>query len=57
MINAEIVIGFSNATYDANENDGEAIIQIGLINGTLQTEVSIQLSVSDGTALSKCLKL
>lgn len=55
IINADVVIGFINAPYEVNENDGEALIRVGLINGNLQREVSIQLSLSDGIASSKFL--
>ena len=49
-----LVIGFINPTFQANENDGFVTVEFGiLLNGGLQTEVSIELFFSDSVALSK----
>ena len=44
------MIGFINAPYEAIENGGFATVTIGVIEGALQREVSVDLSFSDGSA-------
>ena len=51
----EAVIGFVDLPYEFNEGDGEGDLVIGVINGALKTELFMELSFSEGTALSKFL--
>ena len=48
-----MVIGFINAPYAANENDGNAVFEIGIISGRLQREVSVEFSIFSGSAVGK----
>ena len=51
--NAEL-IGFINAPYQANENDGFVTVEFGVLNGVQpSTDVTVELSLSGGTARSK----
>ena len=47
-----LVIGFS-PPFQANENDGFVTVEFGILSGSLQAEVSIELFFSDSVALSK----
>ena len=49
----DVVIGFINAPYAANENDGNAVFEIGIISGRLQREVSVEFSIFSGSAVGK----
>ena len=51
----EVVIGFLSESYSVNESDGRASIEFGVITGSLGTDISVQLSFSDGSALCKLL--
>ena len=54
MLNAVVMIGFINAPYQANENDGTVSVQVGVVGSIrLGREVTIELSYSSGSALSK----
>ena len=48
-----MVIGFLSDSYITNENENEVTIQIGVLNGTLQDDVFVQISFEDGSALRK----
>ena len=50
-----MVIGFLSESYSVNESDGTASIEFGVITGSLGTGISVQLSLSDGSALCKLL--
>ena len=50
---AEIVIGFINPPYVANERDGVSFLRFGVITGNLQREISVELSLSNGSAIRK----
>ena len=45
------MIGFINLPYSATENDGVAFVEIGVISGNLQRDVSFQLLFTSGSAL------
>ena len=47
------MLGFITAEFFANENDGILTVEFGILSGILQVEVSVELSFSDDTALSK----
>ena len=51
----EVVIGFINASYQANENDGVATLLVGVTSSpqVLQRTVSVLAVFSDGTAGGK----
>ena len=53
----EAVIGFLSESYSVSESDGTASIKFGVINGSLQTEISVNLIFSDGSALCKLLAI
>ena len=48
-----VTIGFVNPPYSVIENEEQLVIQIGVIEGSLQTEVVVSFSTSDLTAISK----
>ena len=50
---AETVIGFINPPYVANERDGVTFLRFGIITGNLQREISVELSLSNGSAICK----
>ena len=52
IIIAGAVIGFIDAPYAANEN-GNAVIKIGVVSGHLQKEVLVEFSVLSGSAVGK----
>ena len=46
-------MGFIDAPYQVNENDGLANVTFGVINGVLRSEFEVRLSLEDGTALGE----
>ncbi len=46
-------IGFLDEAISVNEGDEQVTVAIGVTSGSLQRELSIQLSLSDGTAICK----
>lgn len=48
---ADAIIGFLNTQYTVSESDGSVLLQVGLIEGSIQGEVVIELSTSDLTAV------
>ena len=53
----DAVLGFINTSYEVNEADMNATIQIGLLKGFLRSKVLLELSVMNGTALSKFINI
>ena len=51
----ELVIGFLSDRYRVSESDGTALIEFGVITGSLGTTIFVQLSLSDGSAMCKLL--
>ena len=51
----EAVIGFRRESYSVSETDETVSIQFGVLTGSLGTTISVNLSLSDGTALCKLL--
>ena len=49
----EVVIGFLDESYSVSESDGTAFIEFGVITGSIGTDIYVQLSLSDGSALCK----
>ena len=47
------MIGFIDEPYVAFENDGNAIVTFGVINGTLQREVAVNLSFTGASAIGE----
>jgi collagen type VI alpha len=54
---SDVVIGFVNAPYQAVENESFVTVTLGVINGDLEREVTVELSFLDGTAVGESLKL
>ena len=48
-----VVLGFINAPYTASESDGIATVTFGVIEGTLQSDLVVELSFVNGTASSE----
>ena len=53
LLCTELVIGFIDAPYEVNENDGFAAVNLGVIDGSLEREFEVQLSLADETALGE----
>ena len=53
FLHAEIVIGFINAPYIANERDGRTAVTFGVISGALDRRVTVLLTQTTGSALCK----
>ena len=51
----EVVIGFLSERYNVRESDERVSIEFGVITGSLGSDISVQLSLSDGSALCKLL--
>ena len=49
----DAIIGFIDSPYAVSEGDGSALLQVGLIEGSIQGEVVIALSTNDSTAIGK----
>ena len=47
------VIGFLGSPYSTNESAGELAVQVGVISGSLQTDVVLNLSTIDVTAIGE----
>ena len=48
-----MVIGFFSESYSISESDGTASIEFGIITGSLGTNISVRLGLSDRSALCK----
>ena len=49
------VIGFLGSPYSANESAEVLMVQVGVISGSLQTDIVLNLSTTDVTAIGKQL--
>ena len=49
----EAVIGFIDPPYEFNESDAMASVVVGVVSGSLEADVSIELSFSDGSGFSR----
>ena len=49
----EVIIGFINPPYSVIENEGQVVIRVGVIEGSLRREVVVSFSTSDNTAIGK----
>lgn len=46
----ELDIGFLMPTYEVNEAAGMAVVQFGLLGGTLEGDIDVDFTFSSGTA-------
>ena len=53
IICADVIIGFSDLDYTVLESDGAVRVSIGVLKGTLEREVIINLSTISQTATGK----
>jgi hypothetical protein len=51
MIFTAVIIGLLDTSYTVHENDGEVDLQIGTLNGSLETDLSFVLSFVDSEAI------
>ena len=49
----DVIIGFLDISYSLFENGSQVIIQVGVLDDSLQEEVTVTLSTSDLTAIGK----
>ena len=49
----DVTIGFIDSPYSVNENERQVVIQVGVIEGSLQREVVVSFSTSDSAAIGK----
>lgn len=52
-----VTIGFLETTYNVSEDVGLAQLRVGIINGSLDTEIVISLATADDTAVCTLLFL
>lgn len=58
IIDIDVVIGFNQTLYEVSESEQQALISVTLLNGTLQREAIVTLSITENTAEGmKVLKL
>ena len=50
---AEVVIGFIDPPYEFNESGAMASVVVGVVSGSLGTDVDVLLSFSNGSAYSR----
>lgn len=46
-------VGFTETSYTVDEDAGTASVMIGVISGTIQRDVSLLLSLADGSAIGE----
>lgn len=49
-------IGFLNTTYVVSEGDSVALVQVGILDGSLDAEVTLSLSTMDSSAQGIIIK-
>ena len=49
----DVIIGFLDTSYSVFENESQVFFQVGVLNGSLQRNVTVTLSTSDLTAIGK----
>ena len=52
-----VVIGFLGSPYSTNESAGVLTVQVGVISGSLQTDVVFSLSTIDATAIGELFSM
>ena len=52
----ELVIGFIDPPYEFNESDGNGSVVVGVVSGSLGTEVTVELWLTSGSALGRFTK-
>ena len=50
IIDIDVVIGFNQTLYEFSESELPALISVTLLNGTLQREAIVTLSITENTA-------
>ena len=45
-----VVIGFEPINYNVRENDGNAVVTVKVLSGSLSESVSVTLTTNDGSA-------
>ena len=50
ILNIDVVIGFNQTLYEVSESKGQAHISVTLMNGTLQREAIVIVSITENTA-------
>ena len=53
----DVTIGFINPPYSVIENEGQVVIQVGVIGGLLQRETVVTFSTRDSTAIGNLVAL
>ena len=53
---AEITVGFNPVDYTVNEADGEVLLNVEVLSGTLERSVEIFFGTSPGTATEQCMQ-
>jgi hypothetical protein len=48
-----LVIGFDPTVYSVNEDDGMVTLEVAVLDGVLDTDITIQLATGDGSATCK----
>ena len=50
LSNAVIIVGFNPTVYSVNEADGEEVLFVEILNGTLERDVTVLFETLPGTA-------
>ena len=48
-----VVIGFRQTTYNVDEGEGDAVLEVRIISGSLQTEIVVNFTTADDSAVCK----
>ena len=48
-----VLIGFQQTTYSVFEGVGDAVVKVGIIIGSLETEIVVRLTTADDSAVCK----
>ena len=50
---AEVIIGFNQTRYDVSEDDGQAVVYVVVLQGSLQRQVVVNVLTMDNTTLGE----
>ena len=50
---AEVIIGFNQTRYEVSEDDGQAVVYVVVLQGSLQRQVVVNVFTVDNTTLGE----
>lgn len=51
LFSTAATIGFLQTSYTFDEDVGAGTLRVGVISGTIETDIAVQITTSDGTAI------